>query len=268
MAKPLSTFLTETTESPFTISQFPKLLARIKSGANRYGDIDDSKVTKIADYHMGQFDKLIATLNEYANKPIPNPIFNDVIKYNLSSVCEVAVSKTKELWEIFRNERDASGRAPEWQYAVDMISPYPHVLPGKLVKLKAARSKYKDNPNAVKYFDYMIAAITEILPLINRFLSIKNTPNRVFKRQPKPIEDRQAKYVAPLMEFEAGKKIVAVLTKITDDLKGKYSDQLYTTWLHHVAQRCRRVERGNPRRAAQKANVSVASWHLPHLAAG
>ena len=115
MAKALKTFLIETTETPLSVNQFPKTLARLKSGVDRWGDNKGN-----TERNVRIFTNLIDTLNEYANKPIPNTVFNDVIKYNLSAVCEVAVSKTPEVWAPVQAHREKTGKLPEWEWAVDM----------------------------------------------------------------------------------------------------------------------------------------------------
>ena len=214
MAKPLSTFLAESTEPVLSINQFPHVVAAIKNTENSARTLD-------------RFQKVIDTFNEYIGKEIPNATYQEVVKYWLSVATEKAMKMPEWVYQMNRDIRGQNaGMGVDWMYLIDGIA-YPHTIPGKLKKAIAARSKFQSDPNAKKYFDYFIPIMTEL-----SVLSVRNEllKARAVKRQPKPVEDRQAKFIAPMSSTESLKLVLKVLTDVTTQLRGRYEDGLTEMW--------------------------------------
>ena len=224
--------LDEAVAPKLDIKQFPHVVNAVSNNAKVLRRLSD----------------VLALMNTFVGKDIPNPTYLEDIKYPITSVTELAVHTPEWIYEMLRA---SGGSRPAWYNAVDMVGTYPHTVPGKLKKLIAARTTYHRDPDAKKYFDYYIPIFTEL-----EILSAWNETmkGQAVKRQPKPVEDRHAKYIAPMMARADTKLVLDVLTEMTEKIKIVYAKNLTAMWLERAdnlnsmtpsAQRAHRMTR-NP----------------------
>ena len=136
---------------------------------------------------------------------IANPVWVDV-KFTMGNLLERAWDglETKS-W----NWRDLSDDVTKIVSGLNIYHPEMHSILGKIEKLRKVKDKH---PMLAEW----LAVFEELAPLGDAFKVLsKNT----VKRQPKPVEDRVAKYNAPSVSGTATAKVRDLLNQITEESK-------------------------------------------------
>jgi hypothetical protein len=163
--------------------------------------------------------RLIEQLNNYVTGDVPNPVFKD-IKDLANRVLEIALNYPSHIYAIIRANKFGIDDG-----ITDGL-PYSNTIPGRLKRAAAGLKKNASN-ELTPYFQWAVTILTELEPVSQAVESLKS---RAVKKQPKPIEDRTEKYIAPMAKRETGKIILDALRKMTDAMKDDYA-KAYTVML-------------------------------------
>ena len=148
---------------------------------------------------MANFEKAVATFEAaMAAGAIPNPTFIDA-KDDISRAVEAG-------WDVITRQmpRDNSAvQAARW----DLSDPYSGVAAFVRSNIKKL-AKTPDDP----FFSLVRAYIEEVRPLADLIGGLKD---KIVKRQPKPVEDRKAKYAAPVAGRTAIGQVKALMEEVT-----------------------------------------------------
>lgn len=90
-------------------------------------------------------------------------------------------------------------------------------------KLKLTQKILKNDPNnehAKKYVEYVMEVVT-------LHAALEKVKALSVKRQPAPVVDPRKQYIAPMASKDAGRKVIAVLTELTEQIKVEYIKLVY-----------------------------------------
>lgn len=109
--------------------------------------------------------------------------------------------------------------------------PAAHLLAGQLKRLQkmigAMRSDAKSHPATTA----MLKIITEAQPL---GVMVNELKTKVTKRQPKPVEDRKAKYLAPMASGKAMARVQEILVEITNKSKEELAQNIQAQFNRYI----------------------------------
>lgn len=250
--KSFKTFLTEA-KSTFSTADFAKTIE-----SSRHVEAFDVRGSEwLRDKGL---PRLIELLNKYATGDVPNPVVKD-IKDLANRFFENALNKPEHVYAIIRATRNFS-----LEDGISEGLPYSNTIAGRLKRAIAGRNK-NTNPEFAPYYDWAVAILTELEPVAQMVESIKT---RAVKRQPKPVEDRHEKYVAPMAKFESGQVILAALRKMTDAMKDDYArsvTEYYTDVVEAYAKLSYDEQQKQYRNTANQFRVwnhgDGSRWHQP-----
>jgi hypothetical protein len=190
--KSFAEFITEST-APLTVAQFP-ILASTAPGVKR-------------------LDRIITAINAaIADNAIPNARFLE-LKFDVG-----------RLIDDIRFERGNNGHwlkdVLSWAYHADVDFFQPNHAPGKLKLTQKILQKEPNNEQAKKYAEYVMEVAT-------LHAAMEKVKTLAVKRQPAPVVDRKQQYIAPMASKDAGRKVIAVLTELTEQIKVEYIKLVY-----------------------------------------
>jgi hypothetical protein len=177
--------------SPLSISQFP-ILASTTTGSKR-------------------LERIIIAINAaLADNAIPNARFLE-LKSDVGRLID------EIRWD--RNKHWISDIL-SWAYKADVDFFQPNHAPGKLKLVQKIIKNEPDNEQAKKYAEYVMEVAT-------LHAAMEKVKTLAVKRQAAPVIDPRKQYIAPMASKEAGRKVIAVLTELTDQIKVEYIKMVY-----------------------------------------
>jgi hypothetical protein len=137
---------------------------------------------------------------------IANVVYKDTVKFYIGRAIEHA-------WDIV--VREPFFHAGKWETLTAdeqkldhaLNTPQAHTIGGMIKKINKAKID-------TDYTRAALALLTEIAPIGEAIVSLKD---KIVKRQPKPVEDRKAKYDAPRAGKEAIFAVKAILIEVTTE---------------------------------------------------
>jgi hypothetical protein len=139
-------------------------------------------------------------------------IYKDVVKDTFNRAFEHA-------WEaIVTNGFDYGRALPEAEKALyyDLNRPEAHTVQSGIKKIAKAKLD-------TEFTRTVLAFLNEIAPLGAEIVSLRN---KLVKRQPKPVEDRKAKYEAPRAGKEAIFAVKATLVEVTNEAHAELIERI------------------------------------------
>jgi len=202
-------------ESPvqFTVASFPLAFANME---------EQQKNERHMGWYRQAFDEINAGIAQGA---IMNPVYVSA-KGTINNFLDAALRKPEWLCNaVWRENREKMGFT---LHDLDTVCPYANTIAGRLKRAMAAKPKSEGDK---LFLGWLIPLLQELAPLAVAVTALKD---KVVKKQPKPVEDRHAKYVAPMATHATGQLILKALSNITNVIKGAYADQTYM-WLVKMA---------------------------------
>ena len=144
-----------------------------------------------------------------------------------------------------------------WAYHNDVDFFQPNHAAGKLKLTQKILKKEPNHKEAAKYAEYA----TEVATLHAAMEKVKTL---AVKRQPLPAEDPHKAYIAPMASREAGRKVIAVLKELTEQIKTEYIKMVFDRMVETVE---KYYELRNDRRqmmnfSQYNPEIHMWSWHV------
>jgi len=171
--------------------------------------MSDFPLIRAAIRNTDRFDRHMAFVREAeAAGSILNPVYKDC-KDMLNRLLEEAWKNT--ICEPFVYAGKWEDLPGEVYAFYNTFNSYPsmHTIPGMRVKVTKTKLTHP-------MIDAMRALLDEAAPLAATFATLKT---QIVKRQPKPVEDRKAKYSAPEVDLTAIGVVKTLLEQITEDAR-------------------------------------------------
>lgn len=117
----------------------------------------------------------------------------------------------------------------KWAYLNDIDFMQANHAAGKIGLTQKILRKEPDNEKAKKFIEYAL----EVSTIHHAMEDVKKL---AVKRTAAAPEDPKQKYIAPMAAKEAGRKVIAVLTELTDEIKIEYIKQVFENSKHVVTE--------------------------------
>lgn len=146
------------------------------------------------------------------NGQIPNPEFES-LKFHLGRMVDNIRFFGKE-----KSQADLNLEAIlSWAYRLDLNLEFysPMHAAGKIKIIDKWMKRNSNTPDAIMFREF----VSEIARLSEAVVALKAV---AVKRQPKAADDPTKAYIAPMAKKEAGRKVIAVLTALTNEIKAEF----------------------------------------------
>lgn len=156
---------------------------------------------------------IVVTINTATkSRTILNPEFES-LKYTLGRMVDNIRFFGKE-----KSQADLNVEAVlSWAYRLDLNLEFysPMHAAGKIKIIDKWMKRNSNTPDAILFREF----VSEIAQLSE---AVTNLKPLVVKRQPKAADDPTKTYIAPMAKKEAGRKVIAVLTTLTNEIKAEF----------------------------------------------